>query len=313
MKKQTYSKTRICYIGETEPQDAYEEKKEMRGKLIMPGFYNCHTHAAMVLLRGVGSDLPLDQWLFGCVVPIEEHLTPELIKTGSELAMLEMIAGGTVSFSDMYFYPRETAAAVLSAGMKANLNRPVQDFAFDPPETAKKRVKESLELFRDLHGAGVENRGNMHIHLSETAKEHLECKQKYGKTPARWFYDLGAFDSSAFAAHCVTLEPEDIALLKEKNVSIVHNPTSNMKLGSGIAPIPKYLESGLNVCIGTDGAASNNNLNMFEEMHLSGVVHNGAECDATVMPASTVLQICRDVRTAADSNAAAKRILSRST
>ena len=310
---------RISYIGQTAPEEPYDVTKDMTDKLILPGLYNCHTHAAMVLLRGVGSGLPLDKWLFESVVPIEDKLTPETIRIGTELAMLEMLAGGTVSFSDMYFYPDVTAEAVLRAGMKANLNRPVQDFAFDNPEVAQRRIRESLELYNAYHGAGngrllidfsihaeytcnektaaaysamcAQRRGNMHIHLSETEKEHAECKQKYGKTPARWFADLGAFDSRAFAAHCVTLEDDDIELLKEKGVSVVHNPTSNLKLGSGFARIPEMIDRGLNVCLGTDGAASNNNLNMFEEMHLAALIHNGRLRDATVMTADTVLQM----------------------
>ncbi len=310
---------RISHIGDTAPDAPYDVQKDMTDKLILPGLYNCHTHAAMVLLRGVGSGLPLDKWLFGSVVPIEDKLTSETIRIGTELAMLEMISGGTVSFSDMYFYPEVSAEAVLRAGMKANLNRPVQDFSFDDPEVARRRVRESLELYNAYNGAGngrllvdfsihaeytcnektaaaysamcAERRGNMHIHLSETEKEHAECKAKYGKTPARWFADLGAFDSRAFAAHCVALEDDDMALLKEKGVSVVHNPTSNLKLGSGFARIPEMIDRGLNVCLGTDGAASNNNLNMFEEMHLAALIHNGRLRDATVMTSDTVLQM----------------------
>lgn len=310
---------RFVYIGETAPLDIYNNKKDMHGKLLMPGLYNCHTHAPMVLLRGVGSDLPLDRWLFEAVFPIEDKLTEEAIAAGSELALLEMIAGGTVSFSDMYFFPAKTAEAVLNAGMKANLCRVVQAFPFDPEGAAAQRIRESVSLYNALNGAGdgrllidfcihaeytcnaettaayaaccKEKGGNMHIHISETVKEHEECKEKYGKTPVEWFSDLGAFDSRAFAAHGVAFEDGDIEILKEKNVSVVHNPTSNMKLGSGFARVPYMLEQGLNVCLGTDGAASNNNLNMFEEMHLAGIIHNGFLHNATVMPANTVLQM----------------------
>ena len=310
---------RFCYIGQARPADVYTREKDLGGKLVVPGLYNCHTHSSMVLLRGVGSDLPLDQWLFGSVFPVEEKLTARHIAAGSGLALMEMIAGGTVSFSDMYFFPEETAKAVLESGMKANICRPVQDFSFAPREEAHKRIRESMELLRAYNGAGNgrlridfsihaeytcseeitaeyaalcrENGGNMHIHLSETVKEHEECKAKYGKTPARWFCDLGAFDSRAFAAHCVALEDEDIEILKEHGVSVVHNPTSNLKLGSGVAPIPEFISRGLNVCLGTDGAASNNNLNIFEEMHLAALIHNGVRRDATVMPADTVLDL----------------------
>ena len=133
--------------------------------------------------------------------------------------------------------------------------------------------------------------GRMHIHLSETKKEHEECIAKYGKTPAQWFNDLGTFDSPTFAAHCVWVTEEDMALMLEKGVSPVHNPTSNMKLGSGFAPIPRMLELGLNVALGTDGAASNNNLNMMEEMHLAAVLHNGFTHDPTLMKPAQVLNM----------------------
>ena len=309
----------ICYVGETAPAEAYDVIKDMTGKILMPGLYNCHTHSPMVLLRGVGSDLPLEQWLFGEVCPIEDKLTPEDIEAGSDLALMEMLAGGTVSFSDMYFSPERTAQAVARTGMKANLNRPVQ--AFDPnerPEDAY-RIKEAQALYGQYNGYADGRvlidwcihaeytcneavtryladlckavNGNLHIHLSETEKEHQACKEKYGKTPAEWFASLGAFDSGAFAAHCVTLEDGDIDLLKHYGVSVVHNPASNLKLGSGIAPIQKFIDRGLNVALGTDGAASNNNLNLFEEMHLAALVNNGELRDATLMNAATVLKM----------------------
>ena len=309
----------ICYVGETAPAEAYDVIKDMTGKILMPGLYNCHTHSPMVLLRGVGSDLPLEQWLFGEVCPIEDKLTPEDIEAGSDLALMEMLAGGTVSFSDMYFSPERTAQAVARTGMKANLNRPVQ--AFDPnerPEDAY-RIKEAQALYGQYNGYADGRvlidwcihaeytcneavtryladlckavNGNLHIHLSETEKEHQACKEKYGKTPAEWFASLGAFDSGAFAAHCVTLEDGDIDLLKHYGVSVVYNPASNLKLGSGIAPIQKFIDRGLNVALGTDGAASNNNLNLFEEMHLAALVNNGELRDATLMNAATVLKM----------------------
>lgn len=312
-------KDKIIYVSEKAPEEPYDVIRDMQGKVMMPGIYNCHTHAPMVLLRGVGSDLALQDWLFGSVVPVEDKLGEAEIEAGSYLALMEMIAGGTVSFSDMYFQPHKTVEAVSKAGVRANINRPVQ--AFDPNERPEDniRIKDALRLYDTYNGYAdgrvlidfsihaeytcnekvtryfsdlcKERNGNMHVHLSETVKEHKECKEKYGKTPARWFYDLGAFDSKAFAAHCVTLEEEDISLLKEKNVSIVHNPTSNMKLGSGFAPVQKFLDRGLNVALGTDGAASNNNLNMFEEMHLAGIIHNGFCQDATIMKADTVINM----------------------
>ena len=310
---------KIIFIGDEKPAEKYDIEKDMNGKLIMPGLFNCHNHSPMVLLRGVGSDLPLQQWLFDKVFPIEDKLTAEEISAGSYLAMLEMIAGGTVSFSDMYFEPQATVEAVAKSGLKANITRPVQ--SFDPDETPEQsyRIKESLELF-DKYNNTFDGRvlidfcihaeytctqtiakayidecnkrnGLMHIHLSETDREHSECIERHGKTPAQWFDSLGGFDSRAFLAHCVAVSDADMKIFLNKNVSVVHNPTSNMKLGSGFAPIQKMLDMGINVALGTDGAASNNNLDMFEEMHLASIIHNGYMKDATIMNADTVIKM----------------------
>lgn len=310
---------RIDYVGTEQPETAYDYEKDMTGKLVMPGLINCHNHCPMVLLRGVGSDLPLDKWLFGTVFPIEDKLTAEIISAGSYLAIMEMLKGGTVSFSDMYFEPHTTIEAVGKSGMRANITRPVQ--SFDPNEMPKDsyRIKESIALY-DKYNNTFDGRvlvdfcihaeytcteriakpyidmcnergGLMHIHLSETEKEHRECIEKYGKTPAQWFNDMGAFDSRAFLAHCVAVDDNDLEIFKTKVVNVVHNPTSNMKLGSGFARIPKMLNMGINVALGTDGAASNNNLDMFEEMHLASVIHNGYLRDATVMNADTVIKM----------------------
>ncbi len=310
---------RITFVGTEKPLEKFDSVKELTNSVLIPGLYNTHTHCPMVLLRGVGSDLPLDKWLFGEVCPIEDKLTAEDISAASYLACMEMISSGTVSFSDMYFEPHTTADAVIDCGMKANINRPVQ--CFDPTETPETsyRIKQAVELYDQYNNTGNgrvlvdfcvhaeytcnetitralaqlcnERKGNLHIHLSETEKEHNACIEKYGKTPAKWFEDLGAFDSRAFAAHCVTLTDEDIEILKKHNVSVAHNPTSNMKLASGFADIQKYIDRGLNVTLGTDGAASNNNLDMFEEMHLAGVIHNGYHRDATIVNAKTVLNM----------------------
>ena len=309
---------RIAYIGKDLPDGDFDTVKDMTGKLLMSGLYNCHNHCPMVLLRGVGSDLPLNEWLFNAVFPVEDKLTAEEIYAGTNLALLEMLACGTVSFSDMYFEPQVTAKAVAESGMKANLTRPVQ--SFDPDEEPKDsfRIAQSLDLYDEWNKAEngrilidfsihaeytctekiarayseeCNKRGGlMHIHLSETVKEHNECKEKYGKTPTQWFNDLGAFDSRAFAAHCVTLEDSDMEILLSKDVNVVHNPSSNMKLGSGFARVQKMLDMGINVALGTDGAASNNNLDMIEEMHLASIIHNGYMQDATVMNADTAIK-----------------------
>lgn len=307
----------IDYIGTEQPQAAYDQEKDLSGRLLLPGLINCHNHSPMVLLRGVGSDLSLQEWLFGKIMPIEDKLTAQDIKTGNQLALLEMISTGTTSYSDMYFEPQTAVENALACGIKANISRPVQCFNQEETYAENFRAKESIQLFKDCHGAG-DGRvridfsihaeytcfehivgpysadckslgGRMHIHLSETKKEHDKCVEKYGKTPAKWFYDLGTFDSPTAAAHCVFVTEEDMALMLEKGVSPIHNPTSNMKLGSGFAPIQRMLELGLNVTLGTDGAASNNNLNLMEELHLAAVLHNGYHRDPTILKPAQLL------------------------
>ena len=310
---------KIDYIGACPPQGVYDETRDFSNKLLMPGLINTHCHAAMVMLRGLGSDLPLQEWLFEKMMPVEDRFTAPTIKAASDLALLEMIGTGTTSFSDMYFFCDATVRACLDAGIKANIARPIQ--CFDPNETYETSVRaaEAAELFKEYNGAGEGRiliddsihaeytcnetiarahaeaagaRGSrMHIHLSETKKEHEECIRKYGKTPAKWFADLGAFDIPAFAAHCVWVSDEDIALLAEKGVSAVHNPSSNMKLGSGFMPIDKMMKAGVNVTLGTDGAASNNNLNMFEELHLASIIHKGHMLDSTAVKCTETLRM----------------------
>ena len=309
----------IDYIGEARPAAAYDQEKDMSGRLLAPGLNNCHGHSAMTLLRGIGSDLPLQEWLFGKMMPIEDKLTAHDISVGNQLAMLEMIATGTTSYCDMYFESHTAVENTIASGMKANISRPVQ--CFDPSETYadNHRAKESIELFKQYNGAANDRihfdfsihaeytcvphiveaysadckalGGRMHIHMSETKKEQEECIAKYGKTPAQWFNDLGTFDSPTFAAHCVWVSPEDMEIMRAKGVSVVHNPTSNLKLGSGFAPIQRMMDLGINVALGTDGCASNNNLNMFEELHLASIMHNGYVSDPTIMKASDCLKM----------------------
>ena len=309
----------IDYIGEEAPAAAYELEKDMSGKLLAPGLINCHGHTPMVLLRGIGSDLPLHEWLFEKMIPVEDRLTAEDIRVGNLLALLEMIACGTTSYSDMYFEAQTAVENAVSSGIRANLCRPVQSFDVNEKYSENFRAKQSIELFREYHGAAngriridfaihaeytsfphiIEPYsadckalgGRMHLHLSETNREHEECIKKYGKTPAEWFRDLGTFDSPTAAAHCVAVSDSDLEILKSKNVSVIHNPTSNLKLGSGFAPIPKMLDMGINVTLGTDGAASNNNLNMLEELHLASIMHNGYTHDPVLMKPAEVLKM----------------------
>ena len=312
----------IDYVGAEPPEAAYDETLDLRGKLLIPGLVNTHCHAAMTLLRGLGSDLPLDRWLFEAIFPVEARLTREDIRAGNALAMLELLASGVTSVSDMYMEPETFIELNETAGMKLNVNRFVQ--AFDPNEPPEKNahIPEAVRLFERYHGAqsgrvrvdfGIHAeytitepvvkrlmetvrpyraRGaGMHLHLSETKKEQDECVARHGCTPAQWFDRLGVFDLPTAAAHCVWVTRRDRDILKARGVSPVHNPSSNLKLGSGIAPIPEMLDLGIRVGLGTDDTASNNNLNMFEEMHLAAITHNGYELNATLMSPEAVLRM----------------------
>jgi len=309
----------IDYIGASRPAASYDTEKDMTDRLLMPGLINCHSHIPMVLMRGQGSGLPLHEWLFDTIFPIEDRLTPEDVSAASRYAVMELLAGGTTSFSDMYFFPEQTVRVVEETGIRANLNRCVQ--CFDEHETVaqNRQIRESVALFEQYHGAAggrvhidfsihaeytckshivraysemcLARGGRMHLHLSETEREVRECVARYGMTPVEWFDSLGTFLSPTAAAHCVAVSASDREILKARGVSVVHNPTSNLKLGSGFAPIRELLDLGVNVALGTDGVASNNNLNMFEEMHLAEVVHAGYHRDPTTVSSSEVLDM----------------------
>lgn len=311
---------KIDYIGKEEPKKKYKEEKDSSGLILTPGFVNCHGHSAMTLLRGVGSDLPLQDWLH-VMWPVEDRMNEDDLRCGMELAIMEMLSSGTTSFTDMYLMPWAVADTIGRSGIKANFSRVMQAFSemSDSDYDSYYRVKETEDLVSAFHNSYSERlkvdyaihaeytckplvvrrysedclkKGlKMQIHLSETKKEHVECIEKYGKTPTEWFNDLGCFENPTLAAHCVWVEESDMDILKEKGVTVVHNPTSNLKLGSGFAPIPKMIEKGINVALGTDGAASNNNLNFMEEIHLASIIHNGRLGDPTVMDPETVLKM----------------------
>lgn len=301
----------ILYIGETKPEEPYDTVRDFSDKLLIPGLINGHTHSPMTLLRGLGSDQPLQSWLYDYIFPTEDKLRACDVRAGTELALLEMLSTGTTSFTDMYNFTEESAEACIAAGIKANLCRPAQEFDPDGKPQNNFRIRESLELFKAYHHAADdriridfsihaeytsteamvryyselcnENHGRMHLHLSETRSEHEECIARHGKTPAEYFLDCGTFRSPTAAAHCVWVTDSDMDIMAECGVTAMHNPSSNMKLGSGFAPIETMRKKGINVSLGTDGAASNNNLNMFEELHLASIIHNGHMIDATVM------------------------------
>ncbi len=290
-----------------------------QGDLLIPAFYNAHCHAAMTLFRGYGEDLPLGRWLEERIFPAEDRLNYQNVYTATKLAIAEMIRGGVVSFSDMYMFEDAVAEAVLETGVKANLSRSL--VSFDPNVDAAKdsRFAEAVRLYKNYHNAGdgrvridfslhaeytnvprycayvgeytAQNGIGMQIHLSETEKEHNECIARHKKTPARFFYDLGVLDAPAAAAHCVWVTDEDIAILAEKNVTAVHNPVSNLKLGSGVMPMRKMLDAGVSVALGTDGVASNNRLDLMREMQTAAILHKGINRDPAITVAKEMLPL----------------------
>ncbi len=306
----------ICYLSETAPETPFDREKDLKGKLLIPGLINCHCHSPMVFLRGIGSDLKLQDWLYHYIFPTEARWTDRGIRSASELAILEMLSSGITSFSDMYYRSEVTIEALCRAGMKANITRSTQGRP-DLPYEKNQDCKEGIALFEQFHNYNggkikidfcihaeytntpetiraysaecLARGGRMHLHLSETKHEQQACVEKYGMTPAALFEQLGTFRSPTTAAHCVWLTEEDMDILKANGVSPVHCPSSNMKIGSGFAPVQRMLDKGLNVTLGTDGAASNNNLNMLEELHLAAIIHNGYTGDPTVMKPGDLL------------------------
>ena len=310
----TVENKRITSITKELPDLTGAEVIDAKGNLLMPGFYNAHCHAAMTLFRGYGEDLPLQRWLEERIFPAEDRLNRENVAVATKLAIAEMLKGGIVSFSDMYMFQDVVADVSLETGMKANLSRSLVSFSPDANIADDYRFAEAKALVEQYQNCGDEqikvdfslhaeytnvpnyiaqvseytkaNGLRMHLHVSETEKEQNECIARHQKTPTKLFYDLGALDTPTLAAHCVWVNDEDIAILAEKGVSVVHNPISNLKLGSGVMPLNKLLDAGINVCFGTDGVASNNRLDILREMQTAAILHKGIMLDPTATTAS---------------------------
>ncbi len=290
---------RITGIGDRNAGFTADKVIDGTDKLVIPGLINCHTHSYMSFMRNVADDLSFMDWLFGTIDPIEQQMTDEDTYWGANLAIIEMMKSGTTCFNDMQMNIHQTTRAVKESGMRAVICRGLVGSGND--EAGQSRLRQAYEE-RDAakdcdrltfklgpHApytcddeflkivaaeAKKENMG-IHTHLSESESEISQIQEKYGCTPIALAEKCGIFDVPAIVAHCVQVTDEDIAILKRKNVSVVTNPASNMKLGNGFAPIAKMLDAGVNVCLGTDGAASNNCLNMFHELSLLTLIHKG--------------------------------------
>ncbi|MDO5117500.1 MAG: amidohydrolase [Eggerthellaceae bacterium] len=310
---------RIAYIGDEAPIDAnaYGEVYDGTDRLMMPAMYNAHAHAPMTLLRGYAENATLHDWLNKLVWPFEAKITAEDYHSATLLSCAEMARYGVVGFSDMYFRAEQRAEAIIEAGLKANLadgviafdpNKPYSDYdAFQVYETMLPKLHGADEgrilmdqtihaeyttvdpVVRDIIAYAKEHDLGVQVHISETQSEHEECKgRKNGMTPVQYFESVGLFDVRTVAAHCVWVDDADMAIMKEHGVFVASNPASNLKLGSGFAPIPEMLARGLNVCIGTDGMASNNNHDMFQDMYLFAMVHKGKGDPTVVTPKEAI-------------------------
>jgi len=282
---------------------------DARGKILLPGLVNTHTHAAMTLLRNAADDLPLMRWLRERVWPFEARLTESDIEVGARLGIAEMLLGGTTTFVDMYWHEAAVARAVRDAGVRAVLcpcfvEGRMEEFERDLEETLAAVAEcDRLSTMVAPHAAyscsegdlrrGVELAGRhglgMHIHLSETREEQRIISERHGRTPTEYLRDAGVFSRPVIAAHGVYLTDSDMEILRTHGATVAHNPQSNMKLASGAAPVARMLAAGLNVSIGTDGAASNNDLDMWDEMRSAALLGKLTAADPAALPAWQVL------------------------
>ena len=291
-----------------------ESETDLSGHLVMPGLINCHCHAPMTLVRGLGGGLPLQRWLTEAIFPVEAKMTDEDVHAGAIWGAMEMLSGGTTCVADMYDH--NYGHAFCELGMRARVCVPglsivpgrleqcitaTRDWNRWMHDDVKGDVYMDVcihseyltdEAFcRGLAEANKELKRRLHFHCSETRREHEECIARHGKTPIAYLADTGILDNGGYAAHCVWCTDDDFRIMAERGVSLVHNPTSNMKLGSGFARVVRAMELGVNVALGTDGTASNDNLDMFEEMHLASLIHKGLANDPTVLSPWDVIEM----------------------
>ncbi len=288
--------------------------------LVFPGLVNAHTHVPMSILRGLAEDLALMTWLTQYIFPVEAKLKREWVYWGTKLSLIEMIRTGITAFCDMYIFEPEVIKATEETGLKALLGEGLFDFpspGYGPLEKGLALTEELLEEYKNHPRINIavsphtlytcspatikkclkiaeKHDARFHIHLSENKEEVAEVKKRYGKRPVRLLYELGAFSEKLITAHCVKLTSKEIELLAEHRVNMVHCPESNLKLGSGVAPVPELLKAGARIAIGTDGPASNNDLDMFSEMKTASLIQKGLRENPTVITAKDVLKMATE-------------------
>lgn len=309
---------KISWLSKKAPEEKPKQIIDAAGMVLMPGLIDCHTHLPMELLRGYADDLALQEWLNDYIFPREDHLDARSVKAATLLGIAECLRFGITSVSDMYNFSEAEAEAIAESGIKANLSRGTtmflgDDFDFETFPACQELVAlhekwdgydgGRIKIEASIHGEytstyqlwdalaeyAINNGLGMHVHLSETKKEHDECVEKYGLTPAQLLDCHHVFDARTTAAHCVHLTEDDMKLLAKRKVSAVHCPISNLKLASGCADVMGMVKAGMNVCLGTDSVASNNNLDMFEEIKACALMAKGKTGDPTAVPAEAAL------------------------
>lgn len=305
----------IVFVGDVLEDFKADKVIDGENRVAIPGICNSHTHIPMSLFRNYGDDLPLWDWLNYKIWPAEKHLTPEDVYWGAMLSLGEMINSGITSFIDMYFHIDSVGKALCDAKARGFISRGLignddmsgaqlaeaESFVKNWHNTQNGRIKSMIaphaiytcsgDYIAKAMELASKHDQRIHIHVSESKKEVDESLRDHGKSPVEYLRDLGLLDMPTVAAHCVHLSDRDMEILKEKNVNVVNNPSSNLKLGNGFARVDEMLKMGINVAIGTDGSASNNNLNMLEEMHLAALVNKGANKDPLSVPAIEVLKM----------------------
>ena len=309
--------TKIRSVSTQRPWGSFEEQIDGRGNVLMPGFVNAHSHVPMTAMRGYGDGNNLQDWLHNYIFPVEARWDDRAIRACTDLGLAEMIASGVTTIADMYGHTDAVAQEVAASGISANLCCGGVQFTdtFDPAThhdcVVQRELTEKWHGYNDgqilvdasIHGEYTshhplwqwmadyarEHGLGMHVHISETRTEHAECLARHGKTPIQVLNDYGVWDVRAIAAHCVWTTEDDWAGMAEKGVACVHNPVSNLKLGSGVAWIPAMKAAGVPIALGTDGVSSNNNQDMFEEMKFAAVLHNGVTRDPLALLPQDVL------------------------
>jgi len=310
---------RILAVGPEEIAADYRAGRTLdaRGGIIMPGLINSHTHAAMTLFRGLADDLPLMEWLEEHIFPAEARLCPEFIETGTRLACAEMIRGGTTCFVDMYLWEDTVARTADECGLRALVGEVLYDFPsphYGPIESGFSFTRELIAHYRDhprvrvmimphapytcspdllqkAQALAEESGAHLHVHLSESAQETAQVEERYGVRPVAHLDSLGLLTDRLLAAHGVDFTDSEIELLGQRGVRVAHCPESNMKLASGVCRLPELIRAGVRVGLGTDGAASNNDLNLLGEMRSCALIHKVTGMDPTLAPARTVLEL----------------------